>query len=107
MAEGAIEGTASDYEVASAHATEFAFSRFDAPKGDPLSATGAVSTNLVDASAIERLSPLADAADAARSRRLQEVVDAGSTGSARGWPIAGQSRRLSETSTSTQTNKPA
>ena len=30
MAEGAIEGTAAMYEVASPHATDFAFSRFDA-----------------------------------------------------------------------------
>ena len=29
MAEGAIEGRASMYEVASAHATAFVFSRFD------------------------------------------------------------------------------
>ena len=37
MAEGAIEGTAAMYEVASPHATDFAFSRFDAKPQQPSS----------------------------------------------------------------------
>ena len=52
QAEGAIDGKASDYEVASAYATEFAFSRFNAARGAPASAEP---TGGVDASSIDRI----------------------------------------------------
>ena len=43
MAEGAIEGDAAVYEVPSAFATAFAFSRFDpAPEGPPIADDGLV-----------------------------------------------------------------
>ena len=39
MAEGAIEGSASMYEVPTAHSTRFAFSRFDGKEREPTSVT--------------------------------------------------------------------
>ena len=65
QAEGAIEGTASEYEMQSAFATEFAFSRFNAAKDDRASVEGSKATDIVDASSIERV------ADPAR--RLSEA----------------------------------
>ena len=53
--EGAIEGTASDYEVQTAHATRFAFSRFDAAKGEPAS-KDKTESGLIDASSTDRIS---------------------------------------------------
>jgi len=70
QAEGAIEGTASDYEVLSAHASKFRFSRFDAMRGEPASKDGAKAADTVDASSIERL---ADPAVEEERRRLSEV----------------------------------
>ena len=56
QAEGAIVGKASDYEAQSAHATEFLYSRFDAPKIEPASADAARSTtDVLDASSVERV----------------------------------------------------
>ena len=55
QAEGAIEGTASDYEVQTAHATRFAFSRFDAAKGEPAS-KDKTEPGLIDASSTDRIS---------------------------------------------------
>ena len=53
MAEGAIEGTASQYEVASPYATSFVFSRFGAaPIAGPPHETAAAA---VDASSTERV----------------------------------------------------
>ena len=48
MAEGAIEGSAADYEVASAHATEYAFSRFEGAEVEPI---GTLVVGEADASA--------------------------------------------------------
>ena len=70
MAEGAIEGTASDYEVAGAHATDFAFSRFNAAKGAPASTEGAKPANVIDASSIDRV---IDSGTEAQRRRLSEA----------------------------------
>ena len=67
QAEGAIEGTVSDYEVASAYATDFPFSRFNAARGAP---TSAEATDVVDASSIDRV---ADPATEAERRRLSEA----------------------------------
>lgn len=116
LAEGAIEGTASDYEVANAHATEFAFSRFDAAKADQAPSKGALYPLVVDASSVERTPE--DHEDAAQSRRLHEelvprmnaleaqnaklqalVASLVSTRSAGSSPVEAQSRRLSEVST--------
>ena len=67
QAEGAIDGTASDYQVASPYATDFAFSRFNAARGAPASAEA---TGGVDASSIDRI---ADPAAEAERRRLSEA----------------------------------
>jgi hypothetical protein len=67
QAEGAIEGSASDYQVASPYATGFAFSRFNAARGAPASAEP---TGGVDASSIDRI---ADPATEAERRRLSEA----------------------------------
>ena len=67
QAEGAIEGSASDYQVASPYATDFAFSRFNAARGAPASAEA---TGGVDASSIDRI---ADPAAEAERRRLSEA----------------------------------
>ena len=126
LAEGAIEGAASDYEVASAYSTGFAFSRFHAEKGGPLSAKGALSSD-VDASSVEGTPK--DHSDTAQGRRMHEellqrmdalearnaalearnaalearvAVDAGGPGNTRSmglWPVDAQRRRLSETTT--------
>ena len=71
LAEGAIEGAASDYEVASAYSTDFAFSRFHAEKGGPLSAKGALSSD-VDASSVEGTPK--DHSDTAQGRRMHEEL---------------------------------
>ena len=121
LAEGAIEGKASDYEMANSHATAFVFSRFDDAEG---SLNKGASADVVDASATEsRLSAPTDTVDAALSRCLQEdllnrllqqnemllqrvdrlearnaaLEGPANTPSAGFWPY--QSRRLSETST--------
>ena len=118
LAEGAIEGTASDYEVANAHATEFAFSRFDAAKADQAPSKGALYPLVVDASSVERTPEDHPHEDAAQSRRLHEelvprmnaleaqnaklqalVASLVSTRSAGSSPVEAQSRRLSEVST--------
>ena len=66
QAEGAIEGAADDYEVASAHSTDFAFSRFDGSKVAAPSSTH--TADAIDASSIERV------ADAEfQRRRLSEA----------------------------------
>ena len=70
QAEGAIEGTVSDYEVASVHATEFAFSRFNAAKDEPASRDSANANVVVDASSIDRV---ADPVVEAERRRLSEA----------------------------------
>lgn len=64
QAQGAIEGTAKDYEVASAYATDFAFSRFDSAKD----AEAALSTGAVESSYAEQ--GVSAAAD--QRRRLSE-----------------------------------
>ena len=66
QAEGAIDGTASDYEVVSAHATKFTFSRFAAAKGSPAEGTKGV----IEASSIDRV---ADPATEPQRRRLSEA----------------------------------
>ena len=78
QAEGAIEGTVSDYEVASPYATEFAFSRFNAARGAPAPAKA---TDVVDASSIDRV---ADPSTEAQRRRLSE---ADGLGEEKGWEI--------------------
>ena len=70
QAEGAIDGTASDYEVRIAFATEFAFSRFNAARDDRASVEGSKATDVVDASSIERV---ADPAAEEERRRLSEA----------------------------------
>ena len=70
QAEGAIEGTASEYEMQSAFATEFAFSRFNAAKDDRPSVEGSKATDIVDASSIERV---ADPSTEGNRRRLSEA----------------------------------
>ncbi|EOD30059.1 hypothetical protein EMIHUDRAFT_462926 [Emiliania huxleyi CCMP1516] len=72
QAEGAIEGTASEYEMQSAFATEFAFSRFNAfaAKGDHAAVGSSKTTDIVDASSIERV---ADPATEEERRRLSEA----------------------------------
>ena len=70
QAEGAIEGTASEYEMPSAFATEFAFSRFNAAKGDHVAVEGSKAADIVDASSIERV---ADPATEEERRRLSEA----------------------------------
>ena len=67
QAEGAIEGTASDYDMQSAHATKFTFSRFDAA-ASALAAAGEKST---DASSIDRIS---DPSTEGNRRRLSEAA---------------------------------
>ena len=57
-----------DYEMASAHATEFSFSRFNAAKGEPTSTDN--TDDVIDASSIERV---ADPATEAQRRRLSEA----------------------------------
>ena len=69
QAEGAIDGTATDYEMASAYATEFAFSRFNAARREPVS-TGGNANDVVDASSIDRV---ADLATEVERRRLSEA----------------------------------
>ena len=54
QAEGAIEGAADMYEVASPYETRFAFSVFDAAKRDESLASAHDATSEVDASSIER-----------------------------------------------------
>ena len=66
QAEGAIDGTASDYQVASPYATDFAFSRFNAARGAPASAEA---TGGVDASSIDRI------ADPAAHLSSQSLAD--------------------------------
>ena len=68
QAEGAIEGTVSDYEAASTHATDFAFSRFSAAKEG--SVEGAIADREIDASSIDRV---ADPATEPERRRLSEA----------------------------------
>jgi len=68
QAEGAIEGTVSDYEAASTHATDFAFSRFSAAKEG--SVEGAIADREIDASSIDRV---ADPATELERRRLSEA----------------------------------
>ena len=70
QAEGAIEGTASDYEVASIHSTEFAYSRFNAATLPTNPIKGARIADAVDASSIERV---ADPSLATQRRRLSEA----------------------------------
>ena len=66
QAEGAIEGTASEYEMPSRHATGFVYSRFKAARIEPDSAGFSGS---IDASSIERVDdPLAES----EPRRLAE-----------------------------------
>ena len=59
-------GELSDYEVVSAHATEFTFSRFAAAKGSPAEGTKGV----IEASSIDRV---ADPATEPQRRRLSEA----------------------------------
>ena len=56
QAEGAIEGTARQYEVASAYATAFAFSRFGLAASTESPSPNADATAFFDASSIERIS---------------------------------------------------
>ena len=77
QAEGAIEGTASDYETQSAHATKFRFSRFDAIRGEPTSKDSAKAADTVDASSTERL---ADPNTEEERRRLSEVCPPSAAG---------------------------
>ena len=55
QAEGAIEGTARQYEVASAYATAFAFSRFGLAGSTESPSPNADATAFFDASSIERI----------------------------------------------------
>lgn len=56
MAEGAIEGSAAMYEVASRHETHFPFSRFDIARVSTANKVAAARlTGTVDASSVERL----------------------------------------------------
>ena len=71
MAEGAIDGFASDYETHGAFATEFVFSRFNAEKVIPAVAEVASASDVVDASSIERV---ADPATEPERRRLSEAA---------------------------------
>ena len=71
QAEGAIEGSASDYEVASAYATAFEFSRFDGKNVDDAPATDVQATSdVVEASSTERVP---DPSTEAQRRRLSEA----------------------------------
>ena len=70
LAEGAIEGTALDYEMHNAFATEFVFSRFNAEKVIPAVAEVASASDVVDASSVERV---ADPATEPERRRLSEA----------------------------------
>jgi len=71
QAEGAIDGTASDYEMVSAHATAYVFSRFNAAKGEPVFGQGA-NAGGVDASSIDRVADPARGVE--RRRRLSEAL---------------------------------
>ena len=70
QAEGAIEGTVSDYTMHNAYATEYAFSRFNAPRDVPSSVEGANANSVVDASSIDRV---ANPDTEAQRRRLSEA----------------------------------
>ena len=71
QAEGAIDGTASDYEVASPFSTAFAFDRFGINTALPPTASPPSQGMTIDASSVERV---ANPATATQRRRLSETT---------------------------------